>query len=177
MYRKGKTATPLKVETEIPIVIGNTGASRVTGDLVKAVRLRRDRFPETMDVLIKTAGRLSSNAAEALRKGDMNQLGELMSINHGLLTAIGVSNEALDKLICASLRAGALGAKLTGAGGGGCMIALSTLDKRKEIAEAIRKAGGMPIMAKKKAPKVNLKRIEKTIAEYQNQRWALLPLL
>jgi mevalonate kinase len=149
MYRKNEGITPLKTEADIPIVIGNTEIPRVTGDLVKAVSLRRDRFPEMMGALIKTAGRLSSKAAEALRNGDLHQLGELMNINHGLLTAVGVSNEALDRLVYAAIRAGALGAKLTGAGGGGCMIALSTIGKRREIAGAIRKAGGTPIIAKK----------------------------
>lgn len=149
MYRKNEGFTPLKTEADIPIVIGNTGIPRVTGDLVKAVRLRRDRFPDMMDALIKTAGRLSSKAAEALCNCDLDQLGELMNINHGLLTAIGVSNEALDRLVYAAIRAGALGAKLTGAGGGGCMIALSTIWNREEIAEAIRKAGGTPIIVKK----------------------------
>jgi len=149
MYRKNEGITPLKTEADIPIVIGNTEIPRVTGDLVEAVRLRRDRFPEMMGALIKTAGRLSSKAAEALRNGDLHQFGELMNINHGLLTAVGVSNEALDRLVYAAIRAGALGAKLTGAGGGGCMIALSTIGKRREIAGAIRKAGGTPIIAKK----------------------------
>jgi len=149
MYRKNEGITPLKTEADIPIVIGNTETPRVTGDLVRAVRLRRDRFPEVMDTLIRTAGLLSSKAAEAVRNGDLHQLGELMSINHGFLTAIGVSSEALDRLVYAGIRAGALGAKLTGAGGGGCMIALSTIEKRGEIAEAIRRAGGTPIIAKK----------------------------
>jgi len=63
--------------------------------------------------------------------------------------AIGVSHEALDRLVYAARGSGALGAKLTGAGGGGCMIALTPLDRREKVSEAIRNAGGTPIIAKK----------------------------
>jgi mevalonate kinase len=72
-----------------------------------------------------------------------------MDINQGLLMAIGVSHEALDRLVYAARMNGALGAKLTGAGGGGCMIALAKLDGRERVSEAIRRAGGTPIIAKK----------------------------
>lgn len=149
VYEKNKGITHLKIEAPIPIVIGNTGIQRNTGKLVDSVRVRREMFPEVMTLLIQTAGQLTRQAISVLKKGDLRQLGELMDINHGLLVAAGVSNEALDRLISVAKKSGALGAKLTGAGGGGCMIALSTMEKREEIAEAIRLAGGIPLIAEK----------------------------
>ncbi len=149
LYRRSEGITPLHVTIEIPIVVGNTGLPRTTGTLVAAVRVKRDKFPEVMDPLIQVAGQLSRMAVRALRQGDLNGLGELMDINHGLLSAIGVSNEALDRLVYAAKRGGALGAKLTGAGGGGCMIALSSLTGRENVALAIKEAGGEPLIAKK----------------------------
>jgi mevalonate kinase len=72
-----------------------------------------------------------------------------MNINHALLYGIGVSDESLEWLINAARKAGALGAKLTGAGGGGCMIALARNEKLEEVSEAIQRAGGTPFIARK----------------------------
>jgi len=149
VYQKGKGLDPIKVKSEIPIVIGNTGIPRKTGDLVNAVRRRLNDFPEIIEPIVHAAGSLSTSAVKALLNGNLKRLGELMDINHGFLSAIGVSNEPLDRLVYAAKKAGALGAKLTGAGGGGCMIALSTMKDRENIADAIREARGTTIMAKK----------------------------
>jgi len=79
-----------------------------------------------MDSIINLGDVISEKAEEALKQGDMIRLGELMDINQGLLSAIDVSTGQLEELIFASRMAGALGAKLTGAGGGGCIVALSS---------------------------------------------------
>jgi mevalonate kinase len=149
VYQKDKGITPLKIMTEIPIVIGNTCEPRKTGDLVKAVKKRRERFPEILSSIIKASSQLTNNAIQALKYNDLKRLGELMNINHGLLVAIGVTNKTLDKYVHVALEAGALGAKLTGAGGGGCMVALTRLNNSRNIADAIKKIGGEPIIAKK----------------------------
>jgi mevalonate kinase len=149
LYRRGEGASSLDVESIVPIVIGNTGIRRNTGKLVECVRGRWNRFPSLMKPLTNMAGELTVQATEALRQGDLKKMGELMDIDHGLLTSIGVSSEVLDRLVHASKRGGALGAKITGAGGGGCIVALSKVDERKPIAKAIHEAGGMPIIAEK----------------------------
>jgi len=141
-FRRDEGFVPLKTPTSIPIVIGNTKIERSTGDLVRHVRELRELYPNVINPLIHAIGHISIMAAEALGKGDLLQLGNLMNINHGLLVAIGVSNENLDRLVAVAKGAGALGAKLTGAGGGGCMIALTTPGKAKLVAKAISEAGG-----------------------------------
>ena len=144
-YRRTCGFNPLEVSAPIPLVIGDTGQKRSTGKLVALVQERRERFPQVMDLIIRSGGILSSSAAEAMHKGDLRSLGELMNLNHGLLSAIGVSNDMLDKLVNAAREAGALGSKLTGAGGGGCMIALADQSKIDEVARAIETAGGHAI--------------------------------
>ncbi|MGC8936143.1 MAG: mevalonate kinase, partial [Candidatus Methanomethylicaceae archaeon] len=67
----------------------------------------------------------------------------LMSINHGLLDSLGVSTKTLNDMVYASRGAGALGSKLTGAGGGGCIIALCP-GRVREVSLAIKLAGGLP---------------------------------
>ena len=141
-FRRDEGFVPLKTHTRISIIIGNTKIERSTGDLVRHVRKLRELYPNVINPLIHAIGHVSVMAAEALRKGNLSQLGNLMNINHGLLVAIGVSNENLDRLVAVAREAGALGAKLTGAGGGGCMIALTTSGKAKLIAKAISEAGG-----------------------------------
>ncbi len=149
LYRKDKGYEPLQVEADIPLVIGNTRMQRSTGKLVAQVRERRDRYPKIMEPVIRAGGEITQKAVEALRRGDIATLGELMNINQALLSAIGVSNETLERLIHAARNAGALGAKLTGGGGGGCMIALASRDKLRKIADAIEKADGVAFTARK----------------------------
>jgi mevalonate kinase len=82
------------------------------------------------------------------KKGDLETLGEMMNINHALLCAVGVSNEPIDKMVYAAREAGALGAKLTGGGGGGCIVAISKPERVHDVSEAIKQAGGEAFVTK-----------------------------
>lgn len=149
LFRRDRGFTPLDVKEDMPLVIGDTGMERSTGDLVAMVRKRRKEYPSIIDPIIKAGGEISLRAVEALETGDLHTLGYLMNLNHALLCAIGVSNETLERLVYAARKAGALGAKLTGAGGGGCMIALCLPEKTQRVAEAIERAGGTAFVARK----------------------------
>ena len=149
IFKRSEKLVPLKVHANLPLVIGNTGIPRSTGELVGHVRKLKEAHPTIINPIISAIGQLSVSAAQALQEGDLRRLGGLMNVNHGLLSALGVSNEALDHLVYTARHAGALGAKLTGAGGGGCMIALSMPDKIRKLANAIQKAGGAVMIAKK----------------------------
>lgn len=149
LFNKDKGATSLNVEKDIPLVVGDTGIKRSTGNLVAIVRERRERFPSIIDPIIKTGGKFALQAVKALETGNLNIVGELMDINHALLCAVGVSNDPLDRLVYAAKKAGALGAKLTGAGGGGCMIALCLPDALEKVAKAVERAGGTAFIAGK----------------------------
>jgi len=149
LFHKDRGPTPLNVKEDIPLVVGDTGIERSTGEMVSGVRQRRERYPSIFNPIIKAGGRVALRATKALEAGDLNTLGELMSINHWMLSAIGVSNESLDRLVYTARKAGAFGAKLTGAGGGGCMIALSPPDKLKQVVNAIEHEGGTAFVARK----------------------------
>jgi mevalonate kinase len=93
--------------------------------MVEGVARLRERRPEAVERAVEAIGVIARNGALALQAGDARGLGELMDLNQNLLATLMVSTERLEDL-CASARAsGALGAKLTGAGGGGCVIALA----------------------------------------------------
>lgn len=149
LYQKNKKFTQLKVKTDFPPVIGNTGIERSTGSLVAEVRRLHDSYPTIIKPIIKSGGEIAHTAAKALQKGDLTMLGELMNINHALLCAVGVSNEVLERLIFAAKKAGALGAKLTGAGGGGCMIALTEPKNLNRVKKAIEQASGKAFVARR----------------------------
>ena len=140
---------PLDVKMDIPLVIGDTGIERSTRVQVDKVRELREKYPQIMESLTWAARQIVMKALEALKEKDLETIGELMNINHALLYGIGVSDESLEWLINAARKAGALGAKLTGAGGGGCMIALARNEKLEEVSEAIQRAGGRPFIARK----------------------------
>jgi len=147
-YKRGVGIQKLEIGAPLELVVGDTGLKRSTGALVSAVRALRDRRPELFGRLLSAAEELVSEAVEALKKGDILAVGELMNVNHGLLSAIGVSNLALERLVHAARTAGALGAKLTGAGGGGCMVALVEEGRGRGVAEAIEAAGGRAFVAR-----------------------------
>jgi mevalonate kinase len=149
---------PLEVKTDVPLVIGNTGVERSTKIQVEKVRETMDSFPQIADPLRKAAREIVLRAVTALQEKDLETLGRLMNINHALLYGIGVSDESLEWLTNAARKAGALGAKLTGAGGGGCMIALARPERLENVSEAIMRAGGSPFIAKKTDEGVKVER-------------------
>jgi len=140
---------PLEVKTNIPLIIGDTGVERSTRVQVEKVRALVDKYPRVTEHLMKAAREIVLRAIEALKENDLETLGTMMNINHALLYGIGVSDESLEWLANAARKAGALGAKLTGAGGGGCMIALAREEKLEQVSEAIQRSGGRPFVARK----------------------------
>ncbi|MBS7650106.1 mevalonate kinase [Candidatus Bathyarchaeota archaeon] len=142
LFRIGHPPIRLSPKRNICFIVGNTGSTRTTGDLVTEVskHFGEDEF----EMVSEEVGRITLQAAEAYEREDFKELGRLMDKNHELLVRIGVSTPMLNKLAEASRRAGALGAKLTGAGGGGCIIALSTPEYKDRIMKAIMDAGGQP---------------------------------
>lgn len=119
-------------------VVGNTGISAATGPLVAAVKELVDRDPRAADA-IREIGQITLDGVRAFRRKDLSEAGRLMDRNHGLLNELGVGHPMLDRLVAAA-RKTSYGAKLTGAGGGGSIVALS--DRPSETADAIRAAGG-----------------------------------
>lgn len=119
-------------------VVGHTGIEAATGPLVDNVREFCERSAEARK-MISEIGEITLSGAEAIKEKDWVAVGELMNRNHKLLNALGVGHEMLDRLVDAAMPF-SYGAKLTGAGGGGSMIALT--DKPDETAEAIESAGG-----------------------------------
>jgi hydroxymethylglutaryl-CoA reductase len=142
LFRNDGVLDVKAIETAIPapIVIACSSAKGLTKDVVAGVRCRRENSKEHYDAIFAQIGSLSLAGAAALERGDYDELGRLMNICHGLLSAIEVSTAELDAMVAIARSAGAVGAKLTGAGGGGSMIALcpGCVD---EVSAALETAG------------------------------------
>ena len=123
-------------------VVGNTNERSATKDMVGKVRRYYEKSGHARET-IEEIGRITVDGAKALQQGDKVELGRLMDLNHKRLVSLGASSQRLEKLVEAC-RPHSYGAKLTGKGGGGCMVALT--DRPKETCEAIKRAGGFPLV-------------------------------
>lgn len=132
----------LGIRAPVEIVIGSTGLVANTKAMVEGVAQRKKQFPEKYGSIFERAELLAVEGKKALRDYNLRKLGELMDENHRLLQEIGVSSKELDFLVGLASENGALGAKLTGGGGGGCMVALTPSKELQEtVAGAIERAG------------------------------------
>ena len=113
---------------DLPLVIGFDGGAGDTGALVAGVRDLKETYGFAADI-VASIGDIVRYGEGSLADGDLEELGRLMDANHGLLAALGVSSRTLDAMVWAAREAGAYGAKLTGAGGGGCIVALDPTDE------------------------------------------------
>ena len=114
----------------LPFVIGYDGGAGDTGALVAGVRELREEYGFAADT-VSAIGNLVRQGERALDANDRDELGRLMDVNHGLLSALGVSSRSLDAMVWAAREAGARGAKLTGAGGGGCVVVLDESERSR----------------------------------------------
>jgi len=132
----------LRVNMPVEIIIGSTGKVANTKAMVAGVAERKDKYPEKYDQIFKQAENLTYAGRKALESYDLKKVGELMNKNHRLLQEIEVSSMELDLLADIARKNGAFGAKLTGGGGGGCMVALTpSKGLQEKVATAIEKEG------------------------------------
>lgn len=129
---------------EMKLVVGDTGIRSRTGPLVAKVRSYVEESSFARDV-VSEIGQITLQAVEALSDGDFVSVGALMIRNHNLLSVLGVGHPKLDNLVRVASDL-SYGAKTTGAGGGGSMIALT--DDPLEVAKVIRENGGKAYIVK-----------------------------
>ncbi len=139
-YKKGDF-TRLNLKKYPEITIGNTGIISDTGSVVSDVMKLKEKFPKFFDLYLKTMLEIVDYGQRFLEEGNLENFGAVMNINHGLLSAIGVSHPELEKMVWAA-RKNSLGSKLCGAGRGGIMVALG------DVSREIENAGGKVIKTK-----------------------------
>jgi mevalonate kinase len=142
-FVKNQPIQRFAVPQPFTIVIGDTGISSPTSIAVGDVRRLWQADPIRYQDYFSTIGRIVDGARQWIKDSRFEELGKGMQENHALLQQIGVSCAALDRLVVAALQAGAWGAKLSGGGRGGNMIALVPPALAEEVAQALRSAGAV----------------------------------
>ncbi len=140
-YIKGKPIETISIAKPFTLVIADTGISTPTKDTVADVRRAWETDTESYNNIFESIGKLAIAARAAIEQGNNEALGLLMDTNHELLQQLKVSSPDLDKFVLAARQAGALGAKLSGGGRGGNMIALAPEGRTAEIKTAVEAAG------------------------------------
>ncbi|BDZ69038.1 mevalonate kinase [Methanobacterium ferruginis] len=116
-------AIKLETNMEMPLVVGYTSKPGNTGKVVANVRKLSENHPTIINPILDTMETVTNQAREAILTGEEKKIGELMNINQGLLDSLGVNTLELSNLVYEARNAGAIGSKITGAGGGGSIIA------------------------------------------------------
>jgi mevalonate kinase len=124
LFRKGEPVEPIRARGALQLCIGHTGIASSTKTMVEAVASARQRVEGAVDRSFEAIRSLVHAARSAIEGGDRVALGHLMDRNQALLASLSVSTPAIEQMCDLARRAGALGAKLTGAGGGGSVVAL-----------------------------------------------------
>lgn len=133
-FVRGEGSEPVALGGPLPLVIVPSGIPRSTATQVGKVRARRERLPRVIGGVLGALAACVDAGQDALARHDLTAFGEIMTVAHGLLASLDVSSPALDALQGAALAAGARGAKLTGAGGGGCLLVLPPDDPTEVVA-------------------------------------------
>lgn len=146
-FIKGKPVQTFEVGAPFNLLIADTGVASPTRVAVGDVRVAWEKDPARYDALFVKIGALVQKARTAIETGNNSLLGPLMDENHTYLQEIGVSSPELDALVTAARKAGALGAKLSGGGRGGNMIALTSEADIADITTALQDAGAKSVIS------------------------------
>jgi mevalonate kinase len=136
-FRKDTPLEPLTLARRLTFVVGHSGEVREGFHAIASIARQHERDPRKVDQIFDSMEALVVNGRSALQSGELWRFGQLMVLNQKLLSALLVSTARLEEMCQVAIAAGALGAKLTGAGGGGCMIALC---ENTAQAEAVQSA-------------------------------------
>lgn len=140
-FELGKTIEYLKIASPFTLIIADTGIKSSTGAAVAGMRERWNADPTLYNTIFNEIGSLTLKIRKYLEEGSIEDMGKTMTENHKLLQRIGVSNDELDILVKSALASGAWGAKLSGGGLGGNMIALVHPEISLEVSQALLRAG------------------------------------
>lgn len=139
LFKKGSPHRPVTLESPVDFIIGFSGVDRSTSSMISRFSEAKVFHPSTFRALVRSSSILAEVVASALVNGDLETVAAVLNFNHTVLSSLGVSSDVLNSLVEASLAAGCLGAKLTGGGGGGCIIALPKAGEVDAVLEEVKK--------------------------------------
>jgi mevalonate kinase len=138
-FRRTEGVKLLQIKTEVPILVVNTGSSKDTGEIIGRIAERYKKDEKKTNEIFDRMEETTLNGIEALQSSNLEMLGETMKVAQKCFEELGLSTPRIDRIIETAMRNGALGAKITGAGGGGCVIILA--EKPLALAPVYRNTG------------------------------------
>jgi mevalonate kinase len=141
LFRTGRTPRKVPISGHPSLIVSYSGKSRSTKGQIGRVSAFKKTHPGLFSALSESVGDLSLQAAERIGGRDMKGLGRVLSLNQAVLGFVGVSNSTLDMMVDYLVSSGSYGAKLTGAGGGGSVIAVAPEGKEKSIVSGLKARG------------------------------------
>lgn len=147
LFRRGQPLSPIVARTPLRLVVANSGEQASTKQMVESVARQHAKDPAKLDQIFEGIAAIVQNGKTAIESGKLRDLGQLMTLNQKLLNTLLLSTAKLEELCDAATEAGALGAKLTGSGGGGCMIALVDDERERSVVDALRALGADTFVA------------------------------
>ena len=138
---------PIEPKCKFPLIVGYTHKAYTTAELVSHVKDLYTKHSRVVELIMDLIAVVVEEARKCIEQCRLDELGELMNINHGLLSALGVVSPQTDTIVHALRRAGALGAKMSGAGGGGAFLALAKTEKDAEMLSSVAKSLGATVVA------------------------------
>lgn len=124
-FRKTEGVKPLRIKREVPMLVVNTHSQKDTGEMIRRVALRYKENRKQVEGIFERMEETARNGIKALKSSDLEVLGRNMKVAQECFAELGLSTPQIDSIVETALRKGALGAKITGAGGGGCVIILA----------------------------------------------------
>lgn len=137
IYFKQGEIEKLDINLNAILVVADSKVPRSTKKLVEKVRKFKEKNPQIVNPILEKIGEITNEGVEALKTNNINKVGELMTENHNLLEELGVGHHKLSEILSVFTETGAIGGKLTGAGGGGCVVAI--FDNLNDAQQAINK--------------------------------------
>jgi len=146
----------IEVPEELLLLISYTNIEHDTKEAINRIKRLKETEPEKTTEYLESIGKLTQQAQVELNKGNIQEIGELMNLNQKYLAKLKVSNEIIEQIVKISRKNGALGAKLTGAGLGGCVITLGTHETLKDIQSILTNKGFKSFIANNDKEGVNV---------------------
>lgn len=131
------------IETQqLPLIVGYSGVKADTKTMIEEVKKKMESYPDKVNRIYTAIEQIVFQSLKCMKESDWERVGKFMSFNQEYLRDLGVSTEKLEAMISVSMKAGAYGAKISGAGGGDCIIAVSPPEKHSDVENAIESVGG-----------------------------------
>jgi mevalonate kinase len=141
LFRTGSKPRRVRLAAPRRLIVSYSGMNRSTRGQIGKVSQMKDRYPGLFSKLSSAVSGLSLEAGRKLAVGDMEGVGNILSVDHAALDFVGVSNVTLDSMVDLMASLGCYGAKLTGAGGGGCVLGVAPEAKEKRIVSGLSARG------------------------------------